>query len=64
MDAPRIQGKWDDAMYAEMADGTQQQLWKISPMPANPTRSASQAPCPWARFYVLREYWSPDMLLA
>ena len=38
LDAPRIQGKWDDAMYAEMADGSQQLLWKISPMPANPTR--------------------------
>ena len=44
LDAPRISGKWDDALYVEQADGTQQQLWKISPMPANPTRLVAQ-PC-------------------
>ena len=27
-------------MYADLADGTQQQLWKVNPLPENPTRSA------------------------
>lgn len=38
LDVPRLVGKWDDGMCAELADGTQQQLWKPVPLPANPTR--------------------------
>lgn len=38
LEAPRLVGKWDNAMYAELEDGSQQLLWKASPLPSNPTR--------------------------
>lgn len=60
LDAPRVQGKWDDAMYAELADGSQQLLWKISPMPANPTRcpirQTLSEPCSVSFCNVLLDY--------
>ncbi|KAK9801882.1 hypothetical protein WJX73_007191 [Symbiochloris irregularis] len=38
LELPRVHGKWDDAMYAEMPDGSQKQLWKVNPLPEHPTR--------------------------
>ncbi|KAK9809121.1 hypothetical protein WJX72_009685 [[Myrmecia] bisecta] len=35
---PEIYGKWDEALYADMPDGSQQLLWKINPPPEEPTR--------------------------
>lgn len=60
LDAPRIIGKWDDALYAEMADGTQQQLWKINPAPELPTRWVVHAALParLMRLYLLHKLYA------
>jgi hypothetical protein len=38
--APLLFGKWDEAMWAELQDGSQHLLWQKAPPPADPTRCA------------------------
>ena len=42
--APTLLGKWDEAMWVQLPDGSQRLLWQKAPPPPNPTRCAC-APC-------------------
>ena len=44
LDAPRIEGKWDESLTAIMPDGSKQLIWKVNPPAADPTRYDSNLP--------------------
>ena len=35
---PLLYGKWDEAMFVELADDSQRLLWEKAPPPPDPTR--------------------------
>ncbi|KAK9917165.1 hypothetical protein WJX75_001500 [Coccomyxa subellipsoidea] len=38
LDKPAFHGKWDEALYADLADGSQRLLWQVNPVPAGENR--------------------------
>ena len=47
---PRIEGKWDEGLWADMEDGSRVELWRPAPPPPDPTRRADprEAKLHWA----------------
>ena len=40
LDKPTFHGKWDEALYADLADGSERLLWKVNPVPTGENRSS------------------------
>lgn len=48
IEKPLLFGKWDEAMYADMPDGSQTLLWQKSEPPPDPTRCIEHTTNYWA----------------